>query len=250
MNQKGDINVFLLVIITIIVLSVSGYFIYNKTIANNSVLPEIKKTEGIGNDKIIVSNPMPDQLINSPIEISGKANIFGNTINVIVKDDNEKILTKTYVQTENSEEDLKNFSKQIFFNKPSTRDGIIEFFELSQGGEEINKVVIFITFEEYEINWDEYKPIEEIVILPDLESFNSEEKTLIGSINGDKEIKVLTDNFTVFYKLGNSDIETEYFSFSEFYNMLKEVKASWKINVVGSYEEEAFKAKEVFLIAR
>ncbi len=93
----------------------------------------------------------------------------------------------------------------------------------------------------------------EVKLAIDYESFDLVNKSFKGKILGpeEKNIKVIVDDSTKFYR--TSDGQKEYYTFSEFYTLLnpKEMGVPWPLMVRGIFEKEnQIKAKEVFIIAQ
>jgi len=100
------------------------------------------------------------------------------------------------------------------------------------------------------------KPVS-IRIFIDVESFDLDNKTFEGQIWAEgqaeeKNVKVLTTDSTKFYRTADPDGEKEYFTFSEFYALLKNWNGPpWPFTVKGVLKEESvIKADEVFMIAQ
>ncbi len=81
-------------------------------------------------DRIIVSAPLPDQLIASPLIITGEARgtwFFEATFPVTLLDSNGKILALHYAATEEEwmTEDFISFTATIEFDDPETSTGFL-----------------------------------------------------------------------------------------------------------------------------
>ena len=81
-------------------------------------------------DQIIVSAPLPDQLITSPLIITGEARgtwFFEANFPVSLLDSNEKVLALHYAATEEEwmTEDFISFTATIEFDDPETATGFL-----------------------------------------------------------------------------------------------------------------------------
>ncbi|MCD4669786.1 MAG: Gmad2 immunoglobulin-like domain-containing protein [Actinomycetia bacterium] len=90
---------------------------------------ENNKTDGLS-DQIIVTDPVPDQLITNPLIITGEARgtwFFEATFSVILLDSNGKVLALHYAITEEEwmTEDFIPFTANIELDEPETATGIL-----------------------------------------------------------------------------------------------------------------------------
>ena len=97
---------------------------------------------------MILSAPVDDTKVGSPISITGRAIAFESTINVRVRDGNEEILVEAAAMTDAPDAGrFGDFAVELEFDKPTTTSGTVEVFEYSaRGGSEINKVSVSVGF--------------------------------------------------------------------------------------------------------
>lgn len=100
---------------------------------------------------ITVSTPAANQVITSPVLISGKAVAFEGQFNIRIKDGNGVILYNANTMGASSYGDPQPFSAKIVYNTPTAKNGTIEVFEFSaKDGSEINKVTVPVSFGDYQ----------------------------------------------------------------------------------------------------
>ena len=118
---------------------------------------ESKRTKAIQREEVKTSNkfleiisPLPYQGIKSPIEVTGKSNFNEANTRIRIKDKNGKILADTFSTAQGWIDRLYPFSSDVFYQQPSSKEGIIEIFEESaKDGSEIKKIIIPVFFENY-----------------------------------------------------------------------------------------------------
>ncbi|MBW6440588.1 Gmad2 immunoglobulin-like domain-containing protein [Patescibacteria group bacterium] len=89
-------------------------------------------------------------MINNSVLISGQADFLEANVRVIIKDDNEKILTDDYITADGWMGKLYPFEKEIEYNLPSSQNGFIEIFEEGvKDNNKINKLIIPVIFNNY-----------------------------------------------------------------------------------------------------
>lgn len=95
---------------------------------------------------ILVDQPWPGDKITNPVKIIGNALAFEGVVSVRIKDADGNVLASTTIQSESGVE-LSYFSKDVSYNKPSTKTGTIELFtESAKDGSEQDEVIISINF--------------------------------------------------------------------------------------------------------
>ncbi|MDD4358312.1 MAG: hypothetical protein PHY30_00675 [Candidatus Pacebacteria bacterium] len=95
--------------------------------------------------------------------------------------------------------------------------------------------------------------IEEIMVWPNIQSFDLEDESFEGNIwTKDQSIKILSDDSIKIYRTSGPQWEKEYFNFSEFYSLIGNWEGpTWPFHVKGFYaKENIFKAEEIFLITQ
>ena len=102
------------------------------------------------NGEIRVLNPGIDDVIKSPVTVTGQARAFENTIMVKITDGDGNVLTEQSLDIDSTAiGEFGDFSGSIAFGKPSVYDkpGEIMFYEQSmKDGAEVHKVVIPVGF--------------------------------------------------------------------------------------------------------
>ncbi len=121
--------------------------------------PSVKVTdEYFGNDFIQVKLPQKNATIKNPILISGKANVDEANVRVKITDNNENILVDTFITADGWMDKLYPFEKELTYQTPQTKNGLIEIFEESaRDGSEIYKVEVPVVFEKYEDAFSDWK---------------------------------------------------------------------------------------------
>ena len=103
-----------------------------------------------GNKFIQINSPQKNTIIKNPILVSGKANVFEANVRVRIIDNNGNILTNDFITADGWMDKLYSFKKEISYILPTSKNGIIEFFEEdARNGNNINKVIIQVVFENY-----------------------------------------------------------------------------------------------------
>jgi len=98
------------------------------------------------NNSIRVDSPKVNQVIQSPVLVSGQAAVFEAQVNARLKDESGLILAETSFMTKEGQT-MSPFSTKIKFKKPSRQKGILEVFEISaKDGSEIHKIAIPVVF--------------------------------------------------------------------------------------------------------
>jgi len=99
---------------------------------------------------ITVTSPTANQTIKSPVKISGNSATWEGTVNIKIKDNNNKILANTFTMGGGAPGPAAPFSKDVVYTAPSASQGVVEVFEVNQkDGSETNKVSIPVTFGDY-----------------------------------------------------------------------------------------------------
>ncbi len=107
-----------------------------------------KKEEPLPGANILVSKPLSNDLVTSPMVVEGKVKVFENQFNYRLKDNNGAILVEDNAIGQNSDVGkYTTFSFKVAFKKPATTSGILEVFDRSaKDGREIDKVIIPLRF--------------------------------------------------------------------------------------------------------
>lgn len=88
-------------------------------------------------------------LIENPVIISGKANVYEATVYIRIIDRAGKILLENFTSADGWMDQRYPFSFTATYNKPSVQGGYIEIFEKSpKDGSELNKVVVPVIFKD------------------------------------------------------------------------------------------------------
>ena len=104
-----------------------------------------------GNDFIQVKSPQKSAVIKTPVLIFGKANVDEANVRIRITDDNKNILADTFITADGWLDKLYLFKKEINYQAPQAKNGLIEIFEESaKDGSEIYKVEVPVVFGEYE----------------------------------------------------------------------------------------------------
>ena len=102
------------------------------------------------NEFLEVSYPLPYQKITSPVKVSGKLNFNEANTRIRVRDNNGTVLSDTFTTAEGWMNRLYPFSKDVSYQKPSSREGVVEVFEESaEDGSEIRKITIPVKFSDF-----------------------------------------------------------------------------------------------------
>ena len=116
--------------------------------------PSVKITDEIagdyfGNDFIQVKSPQKNAAVKNPVLISGKANVDEANVRVKITDNNKNVLADTFITADGWMDKLYPFKKEISYETPQTKNGLIEIFEESaKDGSEIYKVEIPVVFKD------------------------------------------------------------------------------------------------------
>lgn len=110
----------------------------------NETDQEIKSDSG----QTVVTSPKENDTIKSPVEITGRAVAFENTVNIRIKDDADKILAETFATADSPDVgEFGNFSVSVEFKETNQKNGVVEVFQISaKDGSETDKVTIPVTF--------------------------------------------------------------------------------------------------------
>jgi len=104
-------------------------------------------TQEIKNVGIFVDRPLEGNIIDSPVTVTGKANVFEGNIQIRVLDDYGKILARGSA-TACMDVDACPFEASVSFPQPSTAKGKIEVFSPSPIGDQAEdyKQIISVLF--------------------------------------------------------------------------------------------------------
>jgi hypothetical protein len=96
---------------------------------------------------ISVTAPIPDQIVASPLTISGSAYVTNKTVYYRLKDKTGKVLASDNVKT-NVKDDTSygDFKADLTFSKPATDTGTVEIYEIGKDGTEQNKISLPVKF--------------------------------------------------------------------------------------------------------
>lgn len=97
---------------------------------------------------IVVTSPTANQLVTSPVLVTGTAIAFESTINARIKDANGEILDQVTIMTEAPDAGLPGkYSANLTFSSPTTDSGTVEVFENDAAtGAEVNKITVQVRF--------------------------------------------------------------------------------------------------------
>ena len=113
----------------------------------------LDKNKYFGNDFIQIKFPQKNTIIKNPVLISGKANVFEANVRVKIKDENKNVLANSFITTSgwiDAMDTLYFFEKEIDYISPTSLNGVIEIFEENtKDGSEVHKIIIPVTFENY-----------------------------------------------------------------------------------------------------
>lgn len=141
--EKKYYEWFALLIVSLISMGASLYGYYQIINIPAPTSLDIIKTPKI----IFIFTPKANSEINNPVEISGRVAAPEKTIKIRIKDRNDNILKETFLPASASK--LDKFLASFSYKTPSTKTGIIQFFEYSQEGDiEIGKRAIPVIFPE------------------------------------------------------------------------------------------------------
>jgi len=133
-----------LLAVSLIGMAVSLYGYYQIVNIPPPTSLDIKKTPKI----IFIFNPKANSEIKNPVEISGRVAIPEKTIKMRIKDRNEKILKEIFLPASISA--LEKFNASFSYKTPTTKTGLIQFFEYSEEDDfEIGKRTIPVSFSEF-----------------------------------------------------------------------------------------------------
>jgi hypothetical protein len=95
----------------------------------------------------VVTSPLAQAPVTSPLTVSGRARAFENTVNIRIKDANGEILAETFATADGDLGRFGEFSTAINFDATTANKGTLEVFQISaEDGSERDQVVIPITF--------------------------------------------------------------------------------------------------------
>ncbi|HRY52501.1 MAG TPA: Gmad2 immunoglobulin-like domain-containing protein [Candidatus Portnoybacteria bacterium] len=98
------------------------------------------------NKTIKIISPRVNEIIKSPVKVSGQAMVFGAIIETRIKDTSGLVLAQKQVQTRGSQ-NPSSFSADIIFKKPTRTRGTVEIFIHSpKDGAESDKLIIPVVF--------------------------------------------------------------------------------------------------------
>lgn len=98
------------------------------------------------NKFISVAAPKENSVIQSPVTISGQANVSGNRLKVRLKDQKGLVLGESFVQTKNAKA-MSDFSINLKYKKASAAKGTVEIFLVSsKDNSEIYKITVPVIF--------------------------------------------------------------------------------------------------------
>ncbi len=119
--------------------------IKNEELSVESIVPQEKN---IVSANIIVESPSAGDVLSSPFEISGRARVFENVLNVDVKkEDGTVVISEVVLVRANDIGEFGTFSLNLDFQFTQTRKGTIEIYSLSpKDGSKENMVVIPVEF--------------------------------------------------------------------------------------------------------
>ncbi len=131
--KKKSPYVFFIMLIILIVLGavyVKSFTVKKETIHTNS--PVAVSPAPIGNEYIVITSPLPNETIASPVQVSGKARgtwYFEASFPVEVVDQNGQVLGIGIAQAQGDwmTEEFVNFSANIVFSKPVGTTGKLIF---------------------------------------------------------------------------------------------------------------------------
>jgi len=129
---------------------------------------ETETNKGVtASDQIIVINPQPDQLIESPLIIEGKARgtwFFEGDFPVMLIDSNGDLVVRHFAQAQGEwmTEDFVGFKSQIEFEQPTTDNGVLILEKDNPSGLSENdaKIEIPVRFKHPEDIIENTKPTE------------------------------------------------------------------------------------------
>ena len=171
----SKILIILLVIALVLALAAAGYFWWQTTKTNEEsgatptstasavTSPSIQKTAtrtggaspvastqptATEEKPIVVTAPAANQLVSSPVLLTGSAIAFENTIYARIKDSNGQILGTVTITTEASDVGLPGkYSASLTFSTPTTDTGAIEVYETDAAtGKDKSIVTIQVRF--------------------------------------------------------------------------------------------------------
>lgn len=96
---------------------------------------------------IWVTSPTDNQVIGSPLKITGSAMVFEATVSYRLKDANGKILASGFTNASTGAPERGDFQTEVTFKVPAPGKGQLEVFEVSmKDGSDRNKVIIPVVF--------------------------------------------------------------------------------------------------------
>ena len=99
---------------------------------------------------IIVTKPLSNDQITSPLEITGRTRVGEETILFRLKDDWNQVMATSSTKTEIGAPDWGFYSGSLDFPTPLSQTGWLEVYtQNSQDGSEQNLITLPITFKEY-----------------------------------------------------------------------------------------------------
>lgn len=132
--------VFLLIVMVVIILAGSLLFFRNEVTApSQTTIPEEQLEKNIE-----VFLPTPNQEVDVPIEVTGKARVFENTFSYVLRDINGNKVYEDFAMTDAREAgQFGNFSVKIPVPINTSRNLVVEVFEYSaKDGSVINLVQV------------------------------------------------------------------------------------------------------------
>jgi len=144
----------LVLILFLILLSGCQNNIISQISRDNNIKVEDKPRPGVVaiiDSNIIVTKPLSNDVISSPVEITGRARVFEGTVLYRLKDANEKLIAKNFTTAKIGAPEWGFYSAKLEFELPNTKTGWLEVYtESAKDGSEQDLIRLPIVFEEYE----------------------------------------------------------------------------------------------------
>lgn len=114
-------------------------------VGNGEAPPEVWSDGG----NISVRTPQPNAVVKSPLVVEGMQRTFEQNVVIRLRDGKDNELVRTAVTGTAPEIGIHGpYRAELVFDKPSTRTGTLEVFQISaKDGSEIDKVTMPVRFE-------------------------------------------------------------------------------------------------------
>lgn len=151
-------NIIATVVYIVILGTLLGFLGYSIVELNKLFYPVVEEyipSEAIplgyfGGDHIKIRHPQMYSVVENPIMVLGKADVYEANVRIRIKETGGEILYDGFATAEGAYDKLYPFKKEIAYDLPSLKEGSVEFFQESpKDGSELYKVTVPVIFKNY-----------------------------------------------------------------------------------------------------